>query len=182
MRVLFGLALLTLLLVAAWQDLAHRRIPNAIPLALAGLWPIAVLLAVGVAAPLTAFGIALGVFLAGFVCWQAGWLGGGDVKLIAALSLWAGPDLVAPMLLLTGLLGGGLALIQLARRAFLQPAPLLAALSGGSLLLHVALLWPWVRNHSRPAAATSSLPAETLPYGVAIALAGGWVVCRWAFV
>lgn len=182
MRVLLGLVLLTLLLAAAWQDLAHRRIPNAIPAALAGLWLIAALLAIGVTAPLTALGVALGVFLTGFVCWQAGWLGGGDVKLIAALSLWAGPDLVAPMLLLTGLLGGGLALVQLARRFFLQPASLVAVLSASPLLLHAALLWPWPQNHSRPAAASSSSPAETLPYGVAIALAGGWVAYHWTFI
>ena len=40
-----------------------------------------------------------------------GWLGGGDVKLLSAATLWAGAPQTLGLLVVTGILGGALALI-----------------------------------------------------------------------
>ena len=67
-------------------------------------------LPVACCAGLAASGIALLALCVGIAVWQLGWLGGGDVKLIAALSLWAGPSHLAGLLLAIALGGGVLAL------------------------------------------------------------------------
>ena len=90
MNLAFALGLVALLGIAALSDLRHRRIPNEIPASVALLWLIA--LALGVAgSPLLGLATGLGLLAAGILVWRLGWLGGGDVKLIAALGLWAGP-------------------------------------------------------------------------------------------
>jgi prepilin peptidase CpaA len=60
-----------------------------------------------------------------------GLVGGGDVKLLAAATLWAGAGMTPALIALTALLGGALALLQLASiglRAMLGPP---AAVPGG---------------------------------------------------
>ena len=49
-------------------------------------------------------------FLAGAVLFARGWLGGGDVKLLSAATLWAGAPQTFGLLAATGVLGGVLAL------------------------------------------------------------------------
>ena len=46
------------------------------------------------------------VFLAGAFCWRRGWLGGGDVKLLAATAVLVPPSLVVNLLLDVALAGG----------------------------------------------------------------------------
>ena len=74
-------------------DLRWRRIPNAIPLALLGLF--ALYAAVGAAGPLTALWVhlAIGAVLlaAGFALYLSGRFGAGDGKLIAIAGVWSGP-------------------------------------------------------------------------------------------
>ena len=82
-------------------DLRSRRIPNAIPLALLGLF--AVYAAVGAAGPPSALWahLAIGTLLlaAGFALYLGGRFGAGDGKLIAVAGLWIGPAGIAPFLL-----------------------------------------------------------------------------------
>jgi prepilin peptidase CpaA len=66
------------------------------------------------------------VFLVGVGLFSAGAFGGGDVKLLAVTTLWAGPTMVLPFLIVTALAGGLLSLTVLMR----------AQLAGRSL--HVA--------------------------------------------
>ena len=74
-------------------DLRSRRIPNAIPLALLGLF--AVYAATGEAGPPGAIWVhvAIGAVLlaAGFALYLTGGFGGGDGKLIAVAGIWIGP-------------------------------------------------------------------------------------------
>ena len=74
-------------------DLRARRIPNAIPLALLGLF--AVYAFGGWAGPLGALWVhlAIGAVLlaAGFALFLSGGFGAGDGKLIAVAGLWVGP-------------------------------------------------------------------------------------------
>ena len=147
-----------LMLMAAFEDLRRLVIPNALTLSLCALWPLYMV----AAAPtlfgaLGALGCALAVFLAGAVCFSRGYLGGGDVKLLAAATLWAGPGGTPALLVLTGVLGGMLALFLL--------------MPSGT---HIAT---FARAKLGPADADAKYGATTpVPYGIAIAAAAMIVV------
>ena len=107
-----------MLVVAAGFDLRSRTIPNSLNLAIALLaipfwwatglsaWPDAAL-HLGVAA--FVFGAFAGLF-------ALGWMGGGDVKLVAAVALWLPWQAVLVLLVLMSLAGGVLTLAMVARR------------------------------------------------------------------
>ena len=83
-----------LMATAAFEDLHQRLvIPNGLILGLCILWPLH--LATAPLPTLAASGgaalCAAAVFVAGAVLFSRGLIGGGDVKLLAAASLWAGP-------------------------------------------------------------------------------------------
>lgn len=105
-----------LLVTASCWDVLRLRIPNAIPLALVLLFALRLLIGPGVPAPLDhllAMGLALLVLLPVFAL---NMLGGGDVKLLAAVALWLGMDKLAALLILVGIVGGLFALLWLALR------------------------------------------------------------------
>src|SRR5436309_2929278 len=99
--------------VAAIEDFRRLVIPNLLPIALCVLWPIYFAASASLAGALAAIGCALVVFLGGALLFARGWLGGGDVKLLSAATLWAGPAGTPTLLMLTGVLGGALALFLL---------------------------------------------------------------------
>lgn len=148
------LLLLSLLARAAWQDLRHRRIPNDVLLGVLVLW-LAYRPSIGLVSASLAVAVAIAVLTAGICAWRFGWLGAGDVKLLTVLSLWAGPDATVELLLVTGVAGGVLGLVALVARTS-RPSPLGLPLADG-------------------ASATRGLSAS-VPYGVAIALGGVWVI------
>ena len=112
-----SLAALTLLLWLAWSDVAHRRLPNGALLLLLGLFLVQAFVERGLATMVTGLATGAAVLLLGQLLWQQGWLGGGDVKLLAILAVWAGPQQVVPLLCVTMVAGGivGLALLALPR-------------------------------------------------------------------
>ena len=112
-----GLAFFALLGAAAVIDVKVLKIPNEICLALLLLYPVHVLTG-GSAAWLPAAGLALAVFVAGFVPFGLGWMGGGDVKLMTVAALWAGPAVIVDFLLLTAIVGGACAIVMLAPSRF----------------------------------------------------------------
>ena len=140
--ILLGL-LAAMLLAAAWLDLKSRTIPNGLNLAIAllaipfwwatglSLWPDAAL-QLGVGA--LVFAVFAGVFALGA-------MGGGDVKLVAAVALWLPWQAVIVLLVLMSLAGGVLTLAMVARKHF--------ARHQGEL---------------------------EIPYGVAIAFGGLWLI------
>jgi prepilin peptidase CpaA len=167
MSLLLGLVLLILLGSAAWLDIEQRRIPNAIVAAVALLWlphalhsdPSIIPASLATAAAVSALGM---------IVWRFRWLGGGDVKLIAALTLWAGAK-DTPLLLATIALSGGvLALLWRSRLQF--AATWLSAALGtrfGTML-----------PAPRAAGAAGADSAFSLPYGVAVVAGGCWLVHR----
>ena len=161
-----ALALLALLGLAAWLDFRRRQIPNVVVGAVVLLWLAALATGeAGTAWPNAA--IAVAVLLAGIVIWRCGWLGGGDVKLIAALSLWAGPDHLASFLLAVALSGGLLALaIVLAGRLAHSPTATLLQVHAGR----------WFPVAAPALASVAPQGAASLPYGMAVALGGCWLV------
>ncbi len=107
--------LAAMLVVAAVGDLRSRIIPNWLNLAIAlgalpfwwlsdlALWP-DIAARVGIAVLLLA--IFAGLFAIGA-------MGGGDVKLIAALALWLPPPSIVELLLIMSIAGGALTLVML---------------------------------------------------------------------
>src|ERR1700759_51988 len=91
------------LLWAALHDVAFRTVPN---------WMSAVLLITGclvqVAKGTLLPGLAATgrIFLCGASCWRRGWLGGGDVKLLAAVTMLVPPSLAVTLLFDVALSGG----------------------------------------------------------------------------
>jgi prepilin peptidase CpaA len=158
---------LAVLGLAAFKDLRERRIPNRLTAGLALLYPIYVLASPAPVAWLPALAVAAVVFLVGLGLFAANLIGGGDVKLIAALSLWAGPEHFVWFILITSLAGGALSLISLWHRRF-----------GGLFGAHLAALGPATTGASgavlpeAPPPTPSPTRAATLPYGVAIAAGG----------
>ncbi|MHC1700856.1 MAG: prepilin peptidase [Humidesulfovibrio sp.] len=105
------------LAVATVIDLRSQRIPNllTIPTALAALaYHLLVQGPQGLWSSLAGLGLGLGLMLAPFLCRV---MGGGDVKLMAAVGAWVGPQVVLVAFLLTSLAGGVYALAVLARRS-----------------------------------------------------------------
>ncbi|MBU6499442.1 MAG: prepilin peptidase, partial [Rhodospirillales bacterium] len=96
-----------LLLGAAVRDLAVRIIPNEIALGVALVGGLARVADGRLASAVIA---SAGVFVVTLLLWCRGWLGGGDVKLLAASVLLVSPAHVPGMLLTTAMAGSVLAL------------------------------------------------------------------------
>jgi prepilin peptidase CpaA len=91
-------------------DLIAYRIPNFLCLAVACLFPVAMLASgrdIGWPAHL---GTGAALFAVGAVLFWFRWFGGGDVKLLAAIGLWIGLKDLPVYLACVGLIGGGLGL------------------------------------------------------------------------
>lgn len=131
-----------MLLAACWTDLRSRTIPNALNAAVAllaplfwwaadlSLWP-DVALQLGVAAL---------VFALFALAFAAGAMGGGDVKLVAAVALWLPWQAVLALLVIMSLAGGALTLamlirMRLARREGALEIPYGVAIAFGGLWL-----------------------------------------------
>jgi prepilin peptidase CpaA len=148
MALFFGL-----LTVAVLTDVETLRIPNRLCLALVAIYPAHLL-----ASPIRvdwpgALLLATAVFAAGLLSFAAGWVGGGDVKLMAATALWVGPGSFIDFLLITAIAGGIIAVLMLSGIRF--AAAQIADSAGLADIRDVIL-------------------GRSIPYGVAIAV-GGWV-------
>ncbi len=139
------------LIWAAINDIRHYFIPNSIP--------IIITLSYAVSAFFMPFPHLIGgvltaalVFTVGALLFARGLMGGGDVKLMAAAALWAGPSLISTFAIAVSLSGALLAALMLSPLRGLMPAPSpeAVALTGGS---DTGLRQP-------------------MPFGVAIAIGG----------
>ena len=109
---------------AAYDDARSFTIPNKLSLCIALLYPAYV-----ISAPMPidwtgALSISAILLLVGFVLFVCRALGGGDAKLLAASSLWAGPPLIMDFLLVTALAGGGIAVVMWLQHRFSRAAVL----------------------------------------------------------
>ncbi len=161
-----GVALCAACFAAAWFDVRERRVPNALTL---GAFAIAILLraplgldalADGLLGTLLGFGLALPFFL-------VGGLGGGDVKLLAAVGAFLGPRDLWFALLVMALVGGVMAVfVILKHRAIAQTAVNLRAIFAS---FGAATFSGWKGRESRAAVTLETPGVLTVPYGVAIA-------------
>jgi prepilin peptidase CpaA len=146
-----------LLAGAAVFDVGKLIIPNWISLALVGLFALAVTVhpvPIDWLSHLGALGLALAAML---VIYRFGVIGGGDLKLAAAVSLWVGLDALPQLFLWIGLAGGVFALGLIVLRRLVSGV-LVAQTFAETVTLPRLLL-----------------PGESIPYGVAIAAGGIWV-------
>ena len=142
LAILCGAAIL--LVFAAISDAQTYRIPNQVCLAVLLLFPLFVMTAptaIEWEQHLMVFGLML---VSGFIMFMGNIAGAGDIKLLAATGIWAGPHLVAVFLVTT-------------------------AIAGGLLALLMALL-----THFRNKTGRSKIPLAKvpIPYGVAICAGG----------
>jgi prepilin peptidase CpaA len=157
-------------LVGATYDVISRRIPNAftLPAILFGL-----LLHLGLGgwhqlALAAAGGLVCGLIFLLF--YLAGGMGGGDVKLITAVGCTAGLSLVGPLLLLTSLAGGVMAVcVALYHRRLRQ-----TMLNLCTIAVHHGTVG--LAPHSR--INLDNAQAMRLPYAMAIAAGSALSLCR----
>ena len=150
-----------LLLYAAWRDIATRLIPDEISIAIAAIG-LAVRLMEGWQAALSSLGVAAAIFLVLLLLAMRGALGGGDVKLAAALAVGLPPGAAWDFIVLSVLIGGVLGVIYILARRQAGPARLrLPAGLRQPLLRRVAVAEAWRLGRGGP-----------LPYAVAIAIGG----------
>lgn len=107
-------ALALILLLAGVEDARKREIANWKNAAIALLAPVAWwVMGYGWVDIAWQLGVALVAFVAFAAAFHFGWMGGGDVKMIAALSLWLPGQALMMMLVLMSLIGGVLTLAML---------------------------------------------------------------------
>jgi len=150
---------LGLLAWAACNDLIEFEIPDRASFGLVFLYLLFVLVSPVPIDWVWAVVVAGSIFAVSLLLFTTGRFGGGDVKLLTATALWAGPRLILPMLFVMSITGGVLALI--------------------AWVVH------WARSH-RLATTSGHISLTTaeyavptrLPYGVAIAAGAGLVGLR----
>lgn len=153
------LAFAGLTIAAAASDWRRLMIPNSYSLALVALFPSFVIASGGDVDWVGSLIYAAAAFVVGFVLFTLRICGGGDVKLFAAVALWAGPTLFVPMLLYTSVSGAVMAVVLWIHYRFnraalpttlayatsdtaisKQPMPYAVAIAAGGLFVAVQLL------------------------------------------
>jgi prepilin peptidase CpaA len=160
------MAFALLLLAAGWQDLRTMRIANHLSVAIACAflgWALAGLVAGTLVLGDVALAVtcSVGMFFVGALAFAAGALGGGDVKLLAAATLFAGSSLLPEFLTVVALAGGALGVAILAGAPIGPAAPASDGLPGEGTTVRARL-------------------RGGLPYGPAIAAGGLWVAAHLA--
>ena len=137
---------------AAISDLRSNIIPNSANVALFVLWTGWIISGADTNVWYS-LAIGAGIFVLGAVLFHVGQMGGGDVKFLTVLGMWAGPAEVLPFLVQVAFAGGLLTIAWIANSHFLAPAlgrvpstsekrsvPYGAAIAVGAYLLF-ARLW-----------------------------------------
>jgi prepilin peptidase CpaA len=160
---LFTVATVVLLATAAWHDIATRTIPDSIGLTLAGMGVLArallgpTALSLSVATAIVIFGLLLAAYTRGLI-------GGGDVKIISALAVGLPPFDTYCFVVATAIAGGVLAIAYLGLSRVLRPR----FIYGSQSIVHrVVAIECWRIRRQGP-----------LPYGVAIAVGGTFVLLQ----
>ena len=138
-----------LLTIIAYGDVRRRRIPNALSLAVAALGLTRILVAGDPVAASYTLTAGAAILVVALLLFCRGVIGGGDAKLLPAMALFIGYSNLLEFLFLMSLCGGALALAIMARDRF------------GAR-----------RLRSPPSEPSGGSTRSTVPYGVAIAVAG----------
>jgi len=144
-------AFIFLVSYAMITDLRELRVPNWVPLSIAGLFLFPSVTEGASGLPMHLL-IAAAVLVAGFAMFVAGVFGGGDAKLLSALALWMGPANLVAFVLLTTLFGGATAVVLVGLKKLL-------------------IFNPALENHAAIARPLAWARAGRMPYAVPIGLA-----------
>ncbi len=156
----------SLMLWATVSDIRYYILSNKLCLVVALLYPIFITTLYISGTPLAityigySVGISLVIFLALVALFALGLLGGGDVKFIPAVILWAGPAHSLQFLIITAISGGVISMIYL---SFFYVKSLNATKSSEKI------------NFSMPISMISKNEENKIPYGVAISIGGFYV-------
>lgn len=108
---------------AALSDILTMKIPNAISIALVlSFCLFAATAGLDGAFLLSHFGAGAIMLVVGMVFFALGWVGGGDAKMVAGISLWLGLSNLLPYLIAASLIGGVLAFLFISFRRVPLPA------------------------------------------------------------
>ena len=142
-----------MLLAVCYYDLTRFIIPNELNLAFILLYPVFLLLTPADIIWWQSLLVMAAFFGVGFLMFLANVMGGGDIKLLIALSLWIGwqPEALMKFGLWTAIAGGILAIFLLIIRVMFKKTP--------KEKLPKVLQWK-----------------EPMPYGLAIAYAFGFLI------
>jgi prepilin peptidase CpaA len=157
------------LLWAAARDARGYVIPNRAIVATTALFPVYLLTRAIATGSMTsalgdgAIGLSLAalVLIAGFAMFSLHLIGGGDAKLASAVALWAGADNVVAFLIIASISGGVLAAAVLIWRAAFPQLESAPSVQNFGVRLRQGLKAP-------------------VPFGVAIAIGGLYIVTRLA--
>lgn len=146
-----------LLCWALVSDALTFKIPNRISIGIAALYPLWVLATwPRVDEPWVPVILAAVVLALSFLAFDRGYIGGGDGKLLAAISLWSGTGLFVQMLMMTALAGGVIAIAMILSEALRRRATV-------------------ARGGEVSDGFFRSIVKTKIPYGMAIAVGGGVV-------
>lgn len=175
-----------LLLIAAVSDLYRFRIPNSVVLAVFLLYPVHVLAAPEAVPWIGSSLLMLGGLVFTLLAFNAGLMGAGDGKLVSALLLWSGTEMALDMLIITGFAGLGLAILFGTRLRFTVALALnSSARYARNPLSHSRIpvadgsgdqAAPADPAHPIIQGLSDSLLANKLPYGMAIATGGLFLI------
>ena len=149
--IVMAIGLLALLAWAVVTDLKARIIPNTVPVLVIGLYALRTAVNWPHPALFADLAVAVAVLIIGFILFARNWVGGGDVKLIAALALWAGPQHMMAMAFVISLAGG--------------------VIAAGMLVAAMAAR-PRAAGEGDAAATAATVMRRPVPYAVAIAAGG----------
>lgn len=175
------------LAIAAYTDLKRRQIDNWLNGAIALAAPLYWFSAGFSLWPDVAWQVGMGlIVLFGFaLIFARGGMGGGDVKLLAALALWLPPLVFFTVLFLTSLVGGAMSMVAGARNLSLgsdAPAKRTLAYTGTTLWLLGSCYIAWVMNGGAPLNVGAVLSGFAVKLGLAALLAvttaGALIVSR----
>ncbi len=145
----FFIVLTVLMAIVIYFDATRFIIPNWLVGLVVAFWPPLLLISPYPVDWMMALATMAGVFAIGCFVFSRKWMGGGDIKLLTACSIWTGWPLVLDFLILMALIGGLLSVFFMGSRA---------------LLLKVKA--PWAEQDKLPRLLRKGQP---LPYGLAIA-------------
>ncbi|HPF46292.1 MAG: prepilin peptidase [Alphaproteobacteria bacterium] len=156
-----------LMIWAAISDVRYFILSNRLCISVALLYPIflAALYLDGFQVTLESIGWSIGISILIFsflvFLFARGYIGGGDVKLIPAIALWAGPSRILEFILITTICGGLLALLIISFR-YLK----------NYISLHKS---SEKINFSMSESAESDHEENNIPYGVGISIGGLYI-------
>ena len=172
------LILAALLAIGAIIDVRSRRLPNWLTASVVFLYLPYVWFSPSPVDWQGALMVGGTCFVVGFALFAFNFMGGGDVKLISGVALWAGLDFIAMFLLVTGVTGGLLSIYSLLHRRLVHHPLILTFWPFLAVAIEnrFGLALPQQKLIGAVGPSNSDPKEGSLPYGVAIAVGGFAVI------